>query len=60
MQLRKRILSLSIVAALGVAGTASAQEAASATQAAPADQTADEATDLDTVVVRGIRGAIQQ
>ena len=34
MQLRKRILSLSIVAALGVAGTASAQEAASATQAA--------------------------
>ncbi|KQY54693.1 TonB-dependent receptor [Lysobacter sp. Root494] len=60
MQLRKRILSLSIVAALGVAGTASAQDAAPATQAAPADQTADEATDLDTVVVRGIRGAIQQ
>lgn len=60
MQLRKRILSLSIVAALGAAGTASAQDAASATQAAPADRTADEATDLDTVVVRGIRGAIQQ
>ena len=60
MQLRKRILSLSIVAALGVAGTAGAQEAASATPAAPADQVADEATDLDTVVVKGIRGAIEQ
>ena len=60
MQLRKRILSLSIVAALGVAGTASAQDAAPATPAAPADQVADEATDLDTVVVKGIRGAIEQ
>src|SRR5687768_2153068 len=58
MQLRKRILSLSIVAALGVAGNASAQEAAPATPAAPASQVADEATDLDTVVVTGIRGSV--
>ncbi|MDR7100166.1 iron complex outermembrane receptor protein [Lysobacter niabensis] len=52
MQLRKKILSISIVAALGVvAGSASAQQAPSAS-----DQTA---TDLDTVVVKGIRGAIE-
>lgn len=59
MQLRKKVLSLSIVAALGVAGTASAQETAPAT-AAPADQSTEEATNLDTVVVKGIRGAIEQ
>ncbi|HJW46209.1 MAG TPA: TonB-dependent receptor, partial [Lysobacter sp.] len=66
MQLRKKILSMSIVAALGVVGNASAQEAApaapadqaAAQQAAPAAQAGQEATDLDTVVVKGIRGAI--
>src|SRR4249919_3511669 len=52
MQLRKKVLSISIVAALGViAGSASAQEAPAAS-----NQTA---TDLDTVVVKGIRGAIE-
>jgi iron complex outermembrane receptor protein len=55
MQLRKKVLSISIVAALSVAGTAAAQEA---TTTAPPAQ--DEATTLDTVVVKGIRGAIEQ
>jgi iron complex outermembrane recepter protein len=62
MQLRKKILSMSIVAALGVVGTASAQEAAApaAQETAPAAPAAQqEATDLDAVVVKGIRGAIE-
>ena len=48
MQVRKNVLTLSIVAVLGVSGLAQAQ-----------DQQADQqkATDLDTVVVTGIRGA---
>ena len=49
MKVRKTILSVSIVAALGFAGQAVAQDAA------PANQ---DATDLDTIVVKGIRGAI--
>ncbi|MFC5571215.1 TonB-dependent receptor [Lysobacter yangpyeongensis] len=58
MQLRKKVLSISIVAALGIAGPATAQDA---TTTAPAAQTApDDATTLDTVVVKGIRGAVQQ
>ena len=57
MKLRKTMLSASIVAALGFAGTAAAQETATVAQASTASQ---EAKDLDTVVVRGIRGAIQQ
>ena len=57
MQLRKKVLSISIVAALGMAGAASAQEAATTGQAA---QGQDQATTLDTVVVKGIRGAVQQ
>jgi iron complex outermembrane recepter protein len=61
MQLRKKILSMSIAAALGVVGTASAQDTAQTTPAAPADQAASqEATNLDTVVVKGIRGAIEK
>jgi iron complex outermembrane receptor protein len=56
MQLRRKVLSLSIVAALSVAGTAAAQAAITAQP--PAAQ--QEATDLDTVVVKGIRGAIEQ
>ncbi len=55
MQLRKKVLSMSIVAALAVAGPAAAQEA---TADAPSGQ--DEATTLDSVVVKGIRGAIEQ
>jgi iron complex outermembrane receptor protein len=48
MKLRKSALSASIVFALTIAGTAAAQTA-------PA--TSQDATDLDTVVVTGIRGA---
>jgi iron complex outermembrane receptor protein len=55
MKLRKSMLSVSIVAALGFAGTAMAQDTA-----APAAASSQEAKDLDTVVVRGIRGAIEQ
>lgn len=58
MKLRKTVLSASIVTALGVAaGSAVAQDTAA--PAAPATQeAATAATDLDTIVVRGIRGAI--
>ncbi|WP_449446883.1 TonB-dependent receptor [Thermomonas brevis] len=48
MQVRKNVLTLSIVAVLGMAGTAHAQDQT------PAGQ---KAKDLDTVVVTGIRGA---
>jgi iron complex outermembrane receptor protein len=48
MQVRKNVLTLSIVAVLGMAGTVHAQDQK------PADQ---KAKDLDTVVVTGIRGA---
>ncbi len=54
MQLRKKALTMSIVAALGVCGTAAAQDAG---QTAPAEQ---EAKQLDTVVVTGIRGSIEK
>lgn len=57
MKLRKTMLSASIVTALGFAGTAMAQETATVAQASTASQ---EAKDLDAVVVRGIRGAIEQ
>lgn len=57
MKLRKTMLSASIVAALGFAGSAVAQETATVAQSSA---TAQEAKDLDTVVVRGIRGAIEQ
>jgi len=56
MKLRKSMLSVSIVAALGFAGTAMAQDTATTTAAA----SSQEAKDLDTVVVKGIRGAIEQ
>jgi len=55
MKVRRSILSASIVMALGLAGNVAAQEAA---QQAP--QQDKEATELDTVVVKGIRGAIEQ
>lgn len=48
MQVRKNILTLSIVAALGMSGVAAAQDKPAADQ---------QAKDLDTVVVTGIRGA---
>ncbi|GAA5067040.1 TonB-dependent receptor [Lysobacter panacisoli] len=57
MKLRKTMLSASIVAALGFAGTAVAQETATVAQASSASQ---EAKDLDAVVVRGIRGSIEE
>ena len=57
MQLRKKVLTISIVAALGVAGSAGAQEATTPPATSASDQTA---TNLDTVVVKGIRGSIEQ
>jgi iron complex outermembrane receptor protein len=50
MQVRKNVLTLSIVAVLGMAGTAHAQE----------QKPAQEAKDLDKVVVTGIRGSIEK
>lgn len=59
MKVRRSVLSASIVVALGVAGNVAAQEAA---QQAPqqAAQPSQDAVELDTVVVKGIRGAIEQ
>ena len=54
MKVRKNVLTMSIVAALGMAGTAQAQDAG---QTAPAEE---EAKQLDTVVVRGIRGSVEK
>ena len=48
MQVRKNVLTLSIVAALGLSGAAMAQDQT---------PTGQKATDLDAVVVTGIRGA---
>ncbi|MBF6023162.1 TonB-dependent receptor [Lysobacter niastensis] len=55
MKVRKSVLSASIVMALGFAANAAAQETT-----APATSASQEAKDLDTVVVKGIRGAIEQ
>ena len=49
MQVRKNMLALSIVAALGVTGTAAAQDAPKT-----------DPKDLDTVVVTGIRGSVEK
>lgn len=57
MKVRKSVLSASIVMALSFAGSAAAQDAA---QTTPAASAAQDAKDLDTVVVLGIRGAIEQ
>ncbi|MDI9238003.1 TonB-dependent receptor [Lysobacter sp. LF1] len=54
MKLRKTMLSASIVAALGFAGSAVAQETATVAQSSAAAQ---DAKDLDTVVVVGIRAS---
>ena len=51
MKVRKNVLTMSIVAALGVCGTAVAQDR-------PATQ--DAAKDLDKVVVTGIRGSLEK
>ena len=48
MKLRKTALSASIVFALSIGGNVAAQTAPASSQ---------EATDLDTVIVTGIRGA---
>ena len=53
MHIQKTVLALSIVAVLGVVGSAHAQEAT----AKPKDQ---KATELDKVIVKGIRGSLQQ
>ena len=55
MKLRKTMLSASIVAALGFAGNAFAQQATAPAQA-PAASSQD-ATDLDAVIVTGIRAS---
>ena len=49
MQVRKNILTMSIVAALGVSGTVAAQDAP---KTGPKD--------LETVVVTGIRGSVER
>lgn len=51
MKVRKNVLTMSIVAALGVCGTAVAQDP-------PSNQ--DAAKDLDKVVVTGIRGSLEK
>jgi iron complex outermembrane receptor protein len=56
MKIRKSVLSASIVMALGLAGNVTAQDAAPQS-AAPQNQ---DATELDRIVVKGIRGAIEQ
>ena len=50
MQVRKNVLTLSIIAALGISGAALAQET----------QSSDPAKELDAVVVIGIRGSLEQ
>ncbi len=62
MKLRKSMLSASIVAALMVSATATAQDAPAE---APSDNpqaagTRDDATDLDTIIVTGIRGSLEK
>jgi len=61
MNYRKSMLSAAIVASLSVAAQAHAQDAAAqpqAEQTAQSDST--DATDLDTIVVTGIRGAAEK
>ncbi|MFT4178427.1 MAG: TonB-dependent receptor [Thermomonas sp.] len=52
MNVRKNVLSISIVAALGMVGVAHAQDQNATTEQA--------AKDLDTVVVTGIRGSVEK
>lgn len=54
MKYRRSVLSAAIVACLGIAAQAQAQEAA------PVSAADEEATEFDAIVVRGIRGAIEQ
>lgn len=56
MKVRKKVLALSIVAALGVVGSANAQDAQTTSDTKDATTT----TELDKVVVTGIRGSLQQ
>lgn len=55
MQLHKTLLSISILAALGTAGNAMAQDAQPTSQQAP--RSAQKAGELDAITVTGIRGA---
>ncbi len=58
MKLRKTMLSASIVAALGFAGNAMAQQTTAPAQGqAPATTSSQDATDLDAVIVTGIRAS---
>lgn len=57
MKFRKTMLAASIVAALGFAGNTAAQDVEGQTSA-PAAQ--DQATDLDAIVVTGIRASLQK
>ncbi|MCI4569128.1 TonB-dependent receptor [Lysobacter sp. CFH 32150] len=59
MKVRKSVLSASIVVALGMAGSVTAQEAAQQAPEQQAPQQQDAAS-LDTIIVKGIRGAIEQ
>lgn len=52
MKVRKNVLTMSIVAALGMSGVAQAQDAGQSDK--------DKAKDLDTVVVTGIRGSVEK
>jgi iron complex outermembrane recepter protein len=59
MKYRRSVLSAAIVACLGFVAQAQAQEATTQ-EAEQAPTTDEEATELDAVVVLGIRGAIEQ
>ncbi len=56
MQLHKTLLSISILAALGAAGNAMAQDAQQAQQQ-PAKSAQQKSNELDSIVVTGIRGS---
>ncbi|MFC3551921.1 TonB-dependent receptor [Lysobacter cavernae] len=57
MKLRKTMLSVSIVAALGFAGSAMAQQTTAPEAAQAPAASSQEATDLDAVIVTGIRAS---
>lgn len=59
MKYRRSVLSAAIVACLGFVAQAQAQEAATQ-EAEQASTAGEEATEFDAIVVRGIRGAIEQ
>ena len=60
MKYRKSVLSAAIVTCLGFAVQAHAQEAATQASEEAGEPSAEQATDLDRVVVVGIRGSLQR